>query len=177
MKSMAVRDIARLGLMSSTAVILFVLEALVPKPLPWMKLGLGNLPVLVALLVYGIGAGLGVSAVKLLVGGLLSGGLGGPAFVIGGSAGLASLFVMAAVRRLSGETFSPVGVSIWGALTHQLVQLLMAALYVGSTGIFSLLPLFILSGLLGGGLIGLLAFWTREKLAQIRNGEHPAEGD
>lgn len=176
MKGMGVRDIARLGLLSSMAVILFVVESQVPKPLPWMKLGLGNLPVLVALLMYGTGAGLGVSAVKLLVGGLLSGGLGGPAFVIGGSAGLTSLFIMAAVRRLTGETFSPVGVSIWGALTHQLVQLSMAALYVGSTGIFSLLPLFVLSGLLGGGLIGLLASWAREKLEPSRSGEYPAQG-
>ena len=77
-------DVARLGLMASAAIVLFVFESLAPKPLPWMKLGLGNLPVLVSLLSFGSGPALAVSAVKLVVGGLLSGGLAGPAFVIGG---------------------------------------------------------------------------------------------
>jgi len=67
------REIARIGLLSSAAVILFVLEGLAPRPLPWMKLGLGNLPVLVALLIYGVGAAFGVSGVKLLLGGLREG--------------------------------------------------------------------------------------------------------
>lgn len=164
MKKMAVRDIARLGLLGSMAVILFVLEGLVPRPLPWMKLGLGNLPVLLALLEYGAAPALGVSAVKLLVGGLLSGGLGGPAFVISVGAGLASLSAMAGVRRLSAEVFSPIGLSILGALVHQVVQLFLAWCYIGQEQLFSLLPLFLLTGLASGFLIGLLALWCREKL-------------
>jgi len=154
---------ARLGLMGSAAVVLFVLEGLAPRPLPWMKLGLGNLPVLVSLLVYGGGPALSVSAVKLLVGGLISGSLAGPAFVLAAGAGLASLLVMAAVRRTTGGMFSPVGLSILGALTHQLVQLVLAYVYVGQVGLFALLPLFLLSGLLSGALIGLLAFWTLDQ--------------
>ena len=69
------RDVARLGLMASAAIVLFAFESLVPKPLPWMKLGLGNLPVLVALVSFGGGPALAVSAIKLVAGGLLSGGL------------------------------------------------------------------------------------------------------
>ena len=46
-------DIARLGLLASAAVVLFVFESLAPRPLPWMKLGLGNLPVVVALWIFG----------------------------------------------------------------------------------------------------------------------------
>ena len=82
MKAISPKDLTRLGLMGSAALVLFVFEALVPRPLPWMKLGLGNLAVMLALLVYGFVAALGVSAIKLFVGGLLSGSLGGPAFVI-----------------------------------------------------------------------------------------------
>jgi heptaprenyl diphosphate synthase len=164
MKGMGARDIARIGLLSSAAVILFVLEGLAPRPLPWMKLGLGNLPVLVALLIHGAGAAFGVSGVKLLLGGLLSGSLGGPAFVIGAGAGWASLLVMAVVRRVAGGMFSPIGLSILGASTHQMAQLFIAQRYVGHIGLLSLLPLSLLSGFLSGGLIGLLAFWICEKM-------------
>ena len=170
MKSMTTRDIARLGLLGSAAVILFVFEALAPRPLPWMKLGLGNLPVLLALLVDGTAAAFAVSAVKLLVGGLLSGSLGGPAFFIGGGAGLGSLLVMASVRRVAPKLFSPIGLSILGALTHQLVQLFLAWIYIGQFGIFSLLPLFLLSGLLSGALIGLLAVWVQGRLGRNEQG-------
>ena len=164
MKGMGARDITRIGLLSSAAVILFVLEGLAPRPLPWMKLGLGNLPVLVALLIHGVGAAFGVSGVKLLLGGLLSGSLGGPAFVIGAGAGWASLLVMAVARRVAGGMFSPIGLSILGASTHQVAQLFIAQHYVGHIGLLSLLPLSLFSGLLSGGLIGLLGFWICEKM-------------
>lgn len=160
-------DIARLGLLASAAVVLFVFESLAPRPLPWMKLGLGNLPVLVALWSFGGAPALAVSAVKLIVGGLLGGGLAGPAFVIGGGAGLASWLAMVAVRRVAGALFSVVGVSMWGALAHQLSQLALAHLYIGQASLFGLVPLALLTALLSGGLIGLLAWWTLAQLAKI----------
>ena len=163
MRFSAPRDLARLGLMSSAALILFVFETLAPRPLPWMKLGLGNLVVLLALLVYGLVAALAVAMVKLVVGGLITGSFGGPAFVIGGGAGLASLLMMALVRRGAVKTFSPVGLSIIGALTHQLMQLTLAYAYIGQVALFFLLPLFLVWGLISGALIGLLVYWTLEK--------------
>jgi heptaprenyl diphosphate synthase len=165
MKPIPTRQLTRLGLMGSIALILFVFEALAPRVLPWMKLGLGNLAVLLALLSHGFTAALGVSVVKLLVGGLISGSLGGPAFIIGGGAGLVSLSLMAGVRGAIPGVFSPVGLSILGALTHQLVQLLLASyLYVGQDGLFSFLQLFLVWGLISGTVIGLLAYWTIEKM-------------
>ncbi len=154
----------RIGLLGSVGLILFVFEGLAPRPLPWMKLGLGNLAVLLGLLVYGFSAGLIISLLKLSIGGLLSGSLGGPAFVIGGGAGLASLLAMGAVRKGTGRLFSPIGLSIIGALVHQTSQLLLAYIYVGQAGIFSLLPLFLATGLVSGALIGLLVYWCLEKL-------------
>ncbi len=165
MKSMPPRYLARLGLMGSVALILFIFDALAPRILPWTKLGLGNLAVLLTLLLYGAGPAFGVSMVKLLVGGLISGSLGGPAFVIGGGAGGASLLLMAAVRRVYPGLFSPVGLSIMGALTHQLTQLILASyLYIGQVGLFAFLHLFLLWGLLSGAVIGLMVFWTFEKI-------------
>ena len=160
-------DVARLGLLASAAIVLFVFEALAPRPLPWMKLGLGNLPVLLSLLSFGSGPALAVSSIKLVVGGLLSGGFAGPAFIIGGGAGLVSWLVMALIKRYTGRLFSVVGLSIWGALAHQLCQLLLAYAYIGQSGLFSLLPLSLISALLSGGLIGLLAWWTLHQLQKI----------
>lgn len=164
MRNLSTRETARLGLLAGTAVILYVLESLAPRPLPWMRLGLGNLPVLVALLLHGFGPALSVAVLKVLLGGLLSGGLAGPASVIGLAAGLASVTAMGMVCRWLRGFFSAVGISIIGAVTHQLVQLLVASAYVAHQALLSLLPLFLFSGLSSGAIIGLLALWSYGRL-------------
>ncbi|MGB0606562.1 MAG: Gx transporter family protein, partial [Candidatus Latescibacterota bacterium] len=92
------RRLTRIGLLAAAAVVLFVFEGLAPRPLPWMKLGLGNLPVMLALMGYGPLAALTVSVLKLFIGGLLSGSLANPAFFIGAGAGMCSWLVMSAAR-------------------------------------------------------------------------------
>lgn len=158
------RQLARLGLFTSAALALFVFEQLIPRPLPWMKLGLANLAVLLALLVQGPAAALLVQLTKWLVGSLLTGSLGGPAFVIAGTAGLGSWAAMALTRRWTGRLFSPVGLSLIGAAVHQTLQLGAAGLYVRQLGLLALLPLSLLSALVSGALIGLLAAAFLEKV-------------
>ena len=159
--------LARISLLAAAAVVLYVFEGLAPRPLPWMKLGLGNLPVVLALMAYGPVAALIVSALKLLLGGVLSGALAGPAFLIGAGAGACSWLVMSVVWTVAPRLFSPVGLAIWGALAHQLAQLVLAYLYIGQWGVFSLLPIALLGALISGILIGLLAQWISVRSAWI----------
>jgi heptaprenyl diphosphate synthase len=149
------------------ALVLFLVEAALPRPLPWMKLGLGNAAVLAALLLFGAGPALAVSLTKLLLGGLLSGGLGGPAFVIGASAGVASVAAMALLMRLAPRLLSPVGLSVAGALVHQCTQLTVAAGYLGHAGLFNLLPMFLVSGVVTGLLTGFATYFALGRLAGV----------
>jgi heptaprenyl diphosphate synthase len=169
------RRVTGQGLLASLALILYVLESVAPRPLPWMKLGLGNVAVLLALLVFGAASAAAVCLVKLGIGGLLSGGFAGPAFAIGAGAGIGSLAAMAIVHRLTPGLFSPVGLSILGAVVHQLCQLSLAFVYVRHAGLFALLPIFIATGLLSGSLTGLLAYWALDKLRAL--GWHELRGE
>ena len=74
--------LTRTGLLAAAAVALFIFEGLAPRPLPWMKMGLGNLPVVLSLMSYGPLAALAVSVLKLFLGGLLSGTLANPVFLL-----------------------------------------------------------------------------------------------
>ena len=161
------RGVARLGMLASLAVILYVLEFLAPRPLPWMKLGLGNVPVLLALLVFGAWQAAAVCLVKLGIGGLVSGGFASPVFAIGAGAGVASLAAMAVVHRLTPGLFSPVGLSILGAVVHQLCQLCLAFFYVRHAFLFSLLPIFLATGLVSGAITGVLVYWALDKLRAL----------
>ncbi len=163
----ATRTLARLGMITSAALILFTLESLAPRPLPWMKLGLGNAAVLLALVTLGPFHAIAVSAVKILAGSLMTGSLGSPAFVIGGGASLSSVSCMALLHRTVPGVFSAVGLSVAGAVVHQLAQLVIAYLYIGHAGLFSFVPLFLVSGLISGALIGLVVFWCVRQLARL----------
>jgi heptaprenyl diphosphate synthase len=165
MKNIPVTTATRIAMWASFALILFLFEALAPRILPWMKLGLGNLVTLLVLMAYGFPAALLVAVVKLIVGGLVTGTLAGPAFVIGGGAGLLSLTAMAAARRL--VIFSVVGLSILGAVTHQLSQLMLATAVLGIEGLTHLIPLFLSWGLISGGIVGLIVYWVVEKLRSV----------
>ena len=160
-------DLTRLALLAGTALALFVVESLVPRPLPWMKLGLGNGAVLLTLLLYGAAPAFAVAGIKIVVGGFVTGGVAGPAFVISAGAGVASLGIMSLVRRGSPELFSAVGISILGAVTHQGVQLLLACVYIGHAGLLSLLPLVLAGGLLSGGLMGFVVHWLLQALERL----------
>ena len=157
------RRLTRTGLLAAAAVVLFIFEGVAPRPLPWMKLGLGNLPVMVALMSYGPLAALSVSVLKLFIGGLLSGSLANPTFLIGAGAGICSWSVMSVARSVGGTVFSAVGLGIWGAVTHQVAQLVLAYIYIGHWGIWTLMPVALLGGLISGILIGLLVHWVHNR--------------
>ena len=170
MKTRGGQRIARLGLLASASLILFALESLAPRPLPWMKLGLGNVAVVLALLLYGPASAFAVSLVKLLGGGLVTGGIGSPGFAIATAAGLGSLTAMSLAHRAAPTVFSPIGLSVLGAVVHQVCQLVAAYAYVQHAGLFSLLPLFLVIGELTGALTGLVAYWVWRQLGSAVEG-------
>jgi heptaprenyl diphosphate synthase len=170
---MKTSDLTRLGIITSLGLILFVLESLAPRPLPWMKVGLGNSAVLVALILFGPVQAIAVSVVKILAGSLMIGSIGSPAFVIGGGAGMASVSVMALLHRSLPGLFSTVGLSVAGAVVHQFAQLALAFVYIGHGALFSYVPIFAISGLISGTLIGLVVHFCLAqigKLGWMRNG-------
>ena len=78
--------------------------------------------------------------------------------------GILSLTVMWGMKRI--RSVSILGVSIAGGVFHNIGQLLAAALMVETYGVFSYLPVLLISGLLTGFVIGLAA---GEMLKRIRS--------
>ena len=95
---------------------------------------------------------------------MVTGALGSPGFAIAAAAGLGSVVAMSLVHRAVPKLFSPVGLSVLGAVVHQVGQLVAGYVYVQHAGLFRLLPLFLVTGLLTGALTGLIAHWVRQRL-------------
>ena len=160
------RKVAYFGILLCLALILSYVEALVPLPLgiPGVKLGLPNLLIVVALYTLPLPQVYLLSTARILVSGFLFGGFFGIVYSLAG--GLLSLTVMAVARHK--KFFSVFGVSMAGGVSHNLGQLLVAAFVVQTASLLYYLPVLLVSGLLTGALIGVVAGEVGKRVPQIR---------
>ncbi len=163
---------ARMGLLIALASAVQVTEGLVPLPVPWFRLGLGNAVILAALDRGGWREGAWVAAGKVLVGGLLGGKLFSPGFWLALAGTLAATGTMG-VALSAGPRLGFVGASVLGAQAHVAAQLVVAAFLLRTGAVWSLAPLLGTMGVVSGVLTG----WAAHGLAgALGPGEREPEG-
>lgn len=140
--------------MAALAIIFGYVEMLLPVffVVPGMKLGLANLVTVFVLYRYWAKEAAVISLIRIVVIGFLFANLFSILYSLAGAA--LSLLCMTAARRFSG--LSIVGVSILGGVTHNLGQLIVAALVVENGNVFYYFPALLISGLVTGALIGIV---------------------
>jgi len=152
-----VRRISIDALLCVFAMMLSYLEVLLPLsviiPLPGFRPGLANLAVtLVFVLLSPADAAL-VSAVRILLMGLLFGTVTSLWFSFLG--GLLSYLTLLLLSHI-GRGFSFLAVSVLSAAAHNTGQILAATLLFEASVIFSYLPVLLLASVFFGGIVGLL---------------------
>jgi len=156
------RRLAVIAMLASCGLILFVFESFLPL-LPWFRPGLGNIATILALLYFGFGDAVKVTLLRVVLGALVLGRLFTPVFVFAIAGGLASVVVMGAARRYA-PVFGPVGISVLGAIAHNVVQLAAAYLiFVKSDELLIFMPLFTIAGVVTGAATGLVSAVIWEK--------------
>lgn len=148
--------------LGALALFFAAIEYLFPKPVPFFRLGLSNLPLLVALGVLRPREILVLVVIKVLGQGLVNGTLVSYVFVFSLAGSLASALVMVVVHRWAGRWFSLVGIGLWGALASNLVQILLSVWFVFGTTAWIIAPLFLTLGTGAGLLVG----WTAQTFTQ-----------
>ncbi|CUH92564.1 Gx transporter family protein [Herbinix luporum] len=159
------RKIASYGLFIALAFIFSYIESLIPMPfaLPGMKLGLANLVIIVALYGIGVKEAFVLSMVRILLVGFT---FRDPSTLIFSFAGgiLSWLLMTVSVKF---KLFSMVGVSILGGIAHNIGQIIVAMIYVNNPSLIYYLPLLMISGLVSGALIGILAALVIKRLKKF----------
>ena len=156
---MQLQDKYRIALLSAYAVALHGFESLLPTPIPWLRLGLANIITLVTLLLYGIRAAMIVTLIRVLLASLFTGTFLGPAFILSLGGGVTSTLAMGFVLSVAPRLFSTIGVSLIGALVHNIAQLVLAYfLFIQRIeAILLISPFFILIGVLTGTVNGVIS--------------------
>ena len=167
------QQIVTLAMFVAIGLIIWVIEEFIPRPLPFIKFGLANIVSLLALLLYGYRQALIVTLMRILLGNIILGKLGTPAFLVSMVAGTASIGVVIIYFKLQDRLFSIIGLSILGAFTHNIAQI--AVVFVALSlkeQIFYLIPFLALSSIVTGGLVGLITAFLLSPLINIRSTRH-----
>lgn len=134
-----------------------ILESLLPKPLPFLKIGLANIFVLVLIEQKTYWQALLLILMKSLIAGFIIGTIFSPTTILSITGGLLAWVSMSLLSK-SG-IFSIIGVSISGAVFHLLGQIFVVRLLlIKSNSIFHLIPFLIAFGLLSGSVTGIITF-------------------
>ena len=152
-----VRRISLDALLCVFAMMLSYLEVLLPLsviiPLPGFRLGLANLAVTVVFVLLSPTDAALVSAVRIVLMGLL---FGTPTTLWFSAMGGAFSFLLLLLMRRIGKRCSFLGLSVLSAAAHNAGQIVAAMTVFGASLIASYLPFLLFASVIFGGIVGLL---------------------
>lgn len=153
------KRIKTISFFAALCLFLSAVEYAIPKPLPFMRVGLANLPVLLSLYVMSRRETLLLVICKVLGQAFLSGTLFSYIFLFSLAGSFASAGVMIILHQLFAQKnlISALGLCIAGAVSNNLAQLALSyALLFGESSRY-IAPVLLISGLANGTVLGLFA--------------------
>ncbi|QEK12310.1 Gx transporter family protein [Crassaminicella thermophila] len=165
---MKTKRIIYLSLITVIGIALNILESFIPLPvsgIPGAKLGLANIVNLVTMTVFGFKHAIIVGTLRCFMATLVTGAVTGIFYSLSGS--IFSTIIMWIVYKYFSEKFSLIGVSIFGAISHNIAQLTVASIMINNFLIFTYLPFMMLMSLFTGYFVGLTGIYTSNHLKKI----------
>ena len=161
------KKITFLALFASLALLLSYVEMLLPPiftGVPGIKMGLPNIVIILILYRFGIKEAAIVSLVRLLIVSILFGNITMLWYSLAGA--VLSLAVMGMLKKL--DILSTVGVSVAGAIMHNVGQMIVAMLLMQTSEIGYYMIVLSITGTVAGIFIGLCGALLHKRLAKIK---------
>lgn len=160
---MHTKKLTLISMLLSLALIIFIIEAQLPPiaPIPGIKMGLANIINLMALYMLGRKESFIILVLRILLSGIFTGNLTG--FMYSLSGGLICFLLMSAASFFIKENRMWV-VSVFGAIGHNIGQIMAACFIAGTPQIIWYLPFLMISAVITGAFTGITAQFTLKKL-------------
>ena len=153
---MDIKKCARLSMLSAVAIILSILESIIPFfYIPGIKIGLANIIIFATLYLYGSKEAFYVSILRIIVVGFLRTGLFSSTFLFSISGAIFSLIIMILLKKTN--LFSIIGISIAGSIFHSIGQLCMAFIIIKNMSIYMYLPVMLILSVITGLFTGYMS--------------------
>jgi heptaprenyl diphosphate synthase len=167
------KQLNRVAMLGALCLFLSTVEYLFPRPIPFMRLGLANLPIILSLDLLPRKKGdhhiLPISSyfililLKVLGQGMVNGTMASYVFLFSLAGSFSSGLVMFLAWRFLTPKISFLGISVLGALVSNMSQILLSIIFIFGPSAWRILPLFLGIGLISGVFIGLFAGKFSEK--------------
>ena len=161
------KKITVLALFASLALLLSYVEMLLPPiftGVPGIKMGLPNIVIILILYRFGIKEAAIVSFVRLLIVSVLFGNITMLWYSLAGA--VFSLAVMGILKKL--DILSTVGVSVAGAIMHNVGQMIVAVLLLQTSEIGYYMIVLSITGTIAGIFIGLCGALIHKRLEKVK---------
>lgn len=150
---MSTKRLANISMLVALAIIFSYVEVLIPVNLgiPGIKLGLANLVTVIALYTLRLSDTWMISILRILIVGFMFGS--GVSIVYSLAGAFLSLIVMGTMKKFN--FFDIMGVSVTGAVFHNIGQITVASIVVKNISIWYYMPALLVSGVITGAIIGI----------------------
>lgn len=144
-----------ISLFVAQGLVLYMVERMIPVPFitPGAKLGLTNIITLLALYMFDFKDVFLIIVLRIILSTFLGGGLS--TFLYSMAGGLLSFLAMYFIKKIGKDEVSIIGVSIVGAVFHNVGQIIVAALVIENAMIVVYLPVLAIAALGTGFFVGL----------------------
>ena len=155
--SKSINRIAYTGMLFATALVLSLFESMLPVlPMmpPGVKLGLSNIVTMYGLFTLGARGGITIAILKSFFVFLARGGFVAASLSLAG--GLTSVGIMLLLSTLPGIKHKYLLLSIFGAIGHNIGQIIVAIILTQTTQLIFMLPVLLISGVIMGAVTGMV---------------------
>jgi len=151
------RSIARnIAMLGACCLFLSAVEYMIPKPLPFMRIGLANLPLMLALDIFPFRSFFILVCIKVFGQAIITGTLFSYVFLFSVTGTFLSAVSMYALRRFLGrDRITFVGIGTAGAMISNAAQLALAQVFIFQENTRYIAPVFLAAGLVTGIALGV----------------------
>lgn len=163
-----VKRLCLLALLTSQALVLSIVEGMLPIPIgiPGIKLGLANIITIVSLVYFGYLDTLFIILIRCIIASLFT---GGPVIFLFSIAGaILSASVMWLLLKILPNFLSLVGISIAGSIFHNIGQITIACLLMSDMSVMYYLPVLLISGISMGCFVGFCSSFLIKAMKKIK---------
>lgn len=161
------KKVALLGIMTSVALILSYIEAILPpiwSAVPGIKMGFPNIVIIFILYRFSVKEAAIVSFIRIFIVALLFGNVMTLAYSCAGA--VLSIVIMAILKKINA--FSVVGTSVVGGVAHNVGQILVAIFLFDTVQIGYYMAVLAITGTIAGVFIGLAGALLLKRLDKYK---------
>lgn len=165
-----VRRLTTDAVLAAAALLLFIVEAQIPPltAIPGIKIGLANTVTLIAVYLCGKKDAAAVLFVRIILGTIFAGNFS--TFLYSASGGILCCIITCVLSGILSKQIWVV--SIFGAIAHNIGQLLAASVLLQTVSVFWYLPYLLLAAILSGAFTGICAAFLIHRLQKIQGSEN-----